>query len=103
MFTVTPDAARQIKISATQGKSEGMPLRIAASTNPDNSIHYGMGFDDKKDDDQSMLSEEIEIIIAPFSLGLLKNIILDYVELEPGKFQFIFTNPNDATGDSAQN
>ena len=83
MITVTAEAAKQIKLSAKQGKSEGMPLRIAATRNEDESIHYGMGFDDS------------EIIVSPISAELLNNTVLDFVELEPGKQQFIFMNPND--------
>ena len=95
MITVTEEAAKQIKISAKQGKAEGMPLRIAATRNEDNSIHYGMGFDDSKDDDISITSREVEIIVSPVSADLLKDTVLDFVELEPGKHQFIFMNPND--------
>lgn len=95
MISITPGAASQIKLSAQQSKSEGMALRIAATRNSDNSIHYGMGFDDSKEDDISVTSEDIEIIVSPASADLLKNTVLDYVELEPGKFQFIFMNPND--------
>lgn len=95
MITVTEEAAKQIKLSAKQGKAEGMPLRIAASRNEDDSIHYGMGFDDSKEDDISVTSEGIEIVVSPISAELLNNTVLDFVELEPGKHQFIFMNPND--------
>ena len=97
MIKVTEEAARQIKLSASQGKSEGMPLRIAATRNEDQSIHYGMGFDDSKEDDISFTSEDIEIVVSPLSAELLKDSVLDFVELEPGKHQFIFMNPNDPT------
>ena len=95
MITITPAAAAQIKLSADQGKAEGMSLRIAATRNDDNSIHYGMGFDDSKEDDISVTTEDIEIIISSSSAELLKNTRIDFVELETGKFQFIFMNPND--------
>ena len=95
MITVTPAAAAQIKLSAEQSKTEGMALRIAATRNADNSIHYGMGFDDAKEEDTSITSEDIEIIVSPSSAELLKNTVIDFVELEPEKFQFIFMNPND--------
>ena len=95
MITVTPAAAAQIKLSAEQGKTEGMSLRIAASRNDDNSIHYGMGFDDGKEDDVTVTTEDIEIIVSASSAELLKNDTIDFVELEPEKFQFIFLNPND--------
>lgn len=95
MITVTEEAVKQIKLSAKQGKAEGMPLRIAATRNEDDSIHYGMGFDDSKEDDISITSGEVEIVVSPVSAGLLENTVLDFVELEPGKQQFIFMNPND--------
>jgi iron-sulfur cluster assembly protein len=95
MIKITPRAARQIKLSAQQTKSEGMPLRIAASLNSDNSLHYGMGFDDSKQEDISITCEDIEIIVSPVSADLLKDTVLDFVELEPGNPQFIFMNPND--------
>jgi len=95
MITVTPAAAAQIKLSAEQGKTEGMSLRIAASRNDDNSFHYGMGFDDGKEDDVTVTTGDIEIIVSASSAELLKNTTIDFVELEPEKFQFIFLNPND--------
>ena len=95
MITITPAAITQIKLSAEQGKTEGMSLRIAASRNDDNSIHYGMGFDDNKKDDVTVPVEDIEIIVSASSAKLLRNTTIDFVELEPDKFQFIFLNPND--------
>ncbi len=70
-------------------------MRIAATRNEDDSVHYGMGFDETKEDDISFTSQEVEIIIAPISAELLKDTVLDFVEIEPGKHQFIFMNPND--------
>ena len=95
MITVTPAAAAQIKLSADQGKTEGMSLRIAASLNSDKSIHYGMGFDDSKEDDITVTTADIEIIVSTASAELLKDTTVDFVELEPDKFQFIFLNPRD--------
>ncbi len=95
MITVTPAAAAQIKLSAEQGKTEGMSLRIAASRNDDNSIHYGMGFDDSKEDDVTVAAADIEIIVSAGSAEILKDTTIDFVELEPDNFQFIFMNPND--------
>ena len=95
MITVTEEAAKQIKLSARQGNTEGLPLRIAATRNEDDSIHYGMGFDESKEEDISITSREVDIIVSPISADLLKDTVLDFVELEPGKHQFIFMNPND--------
>ncbi|MEE9422144.1 MAG: iron-sulfur cluster assembly accessory protein [Gammaproteobacteria bacterium] len=96
MITVTPDAAKHIKHSAEQGDIKALQLRIAASRNDDGSLHYGLGFDDNTHDgDQTFTSEGIVIIVAPSSNTLLTGTVIDYVELEPGKFEVIFINPND--------
>lgn len=96
MITVTPSAAEQIKLSARQNNAEGLPLRLAASRNPDGSIHYGMGFADQENDqDLSYKSEGVTIVIAPTSFELLDKMELDFVELENGEKNFIFKNPND--------
>lgn len=95
MIEITPAAAEQIKLSMEEGENENLALRIAATLNDDNSVHYGMGFDETKEGDNKITSSGIDIIISPVSAEILKDTKLDYVELEPGKHQFIFLNPND--------
>ena len=95
MIKVTNEAAKQIQLSAQQGKTESLPLRIAAKKNEDGSIHYGIGFDENKEGDIAVTSEGIKIIVSALSADLLKDTTLDFVEIEPGKNQFIFMNPND--------
>lgn len=95
MIKVTPAAAEQIKLSAQQGKAEGMALRIAATKNADGSLHYAVGFDEAKEEDSRYSSEDIDLLVAPPSVDLLKGTTIDYVELSPGRFEFIFLNPND--------
>ena len=96
MITVTPAAAEQIRLSAKQGKMDGLPMRIAATRNPDGSLHYGMGFDDNRlQGDFHLSSEGIDLVVSGSSMLLLNGMTLDYVEIEPGTFQFIFMNPND--------
>lgn len=103
MISVTPAAAEQIRLSAQQGNMQGMPLRIAAKRNDDGSIHYGMGFaEEQQEGDQKFMSEGIEILVSPMSADLLKDTILDYVELDNGEMQFIFKNPNDPNYQPAQ-
>ncbi|TNF33628.1 MAG: iron-sulfur cluster assembly accessory protein, partial [Gammaproteobacteria bacterium] len=57
MIKLTPAAAKQIRTSAKEGNLEGLPLRVAATKQNDGSIHYGMGFDDVKEDDTSYTTE----------------------------------------------
>lgn len=96
MITITPAAAEQIRASAEEGRMQGLAMRIAAKRNPDGSIHYGMGFDDTElEGDIHVNSEGIDIIVSETSQILIDGMTLDYVEIEPETFQFIFMNPND--------
>ena len=96
MITITPAAAERIRHSASEGNMEGLSMRIAATRNPDGSIHYGMGFDDNQlEGDLHIQAGGIDVVIAESSQILLEGTTLDFVELEPDNWQFIFLNPND--------
>lgn len=96
MMTITPSAAEQIKASASQQDVGDMALRIAAKKVEDGSIEYAMGFADQlTEGDVKFISEGVEIVLAPTSAELLKDAVIDYVEIEPGQHSFIFSNPND--------
>jgi len=96
MITITPAAARQIRQSAKQNRMEGIPLRVAVKRNVDGSLHYAMGFDDtSREQDTTFSAEEVEIVVAPTSMPLLNGTVIDFVELETDKWEFIFMNPND--------
>jgi len=96
MITISPAAAKQVKLSENESKSQGLKLRIAAKVVPeDESIEYGMGFDEQKEDDIVVTSENVDIIIRPPDAELLNGAHMDFVEVTPGQFNFIFLNPND--------
>lgn len=95
MITITPAAAEQIKQSAQQGGMGNMPLRIAITQQPDGSLHYGMGFDEAREEDHNVSSEGVNVVISPVSLDLAKGVTLDYVQMDDGQMNFIFINPND--------
>ena len=90
MFTLTSAAAQQIHQSAMASAAHEMSLRVAARQAPDGSIEYGMGFDEAQDDDLRLLLEGVAVVIADTHQPLLKGTVLDFVELEPGEFNFIF-------------
>lgn len=96
MITVTSEAAKQILAAAEQGGMQSLSLRLAARRQDDGSIEYGMGFDESCDDDLVFNCEGIEVVVHPSHEQLLSGATLDYVELEPGDFRFIFLNPNDS-------
>lgn len=95
MFKVTPAAAEQVRSAAQQGGMEGMALRLAAQTRPDGSIDYLMGFDEGTDDDIRFTSEGVTIVMAPESVPLLDDAMMDFVTMDDGSQQFIFLNPKD--------
>jgi iron-sulfur cluster assembly protein len=97
MITITPAAAEKIQASAAEGDMQGLAMRIAAKRNPDGTIHYGMGFDDNAlDGDIHINAGGVDVVIGESSHLLLEGTTMDFVEIEPGTWQFIFLNPNDA-------
>ncbi|MBK1723173.1 HesB/IscA family protein [Thiocystis violacea] len=97
MFKLTAAAAEQVLKAAKQGGTEGLSLRLAAAQNPDGSIEYRMGFDELTDDDIRLSCEGVDIVMTPEQVPLLDQATMDYVEMEPGQFHFIFLNPKDPT------
>ena len=95
MITISQAAARQIRRTADSGHMEELALRIAASRNPDGSIGYQMGFDEIAPDDVLVNARGVDVVLRKDDKALLSGMTLDFVELEPGDFQFIFLNPND--------
>jgi iron-sulfur cluster assembly accessory protein len=98
MIKLTQQAAEQIIASAEQGKTEGIPLRLAIKEQDDGSFHYAMGFDEQRlPGDVFVNIEKISLVVSAISKELAEGMTIDYVELEPGKSEFIFLNPNDPT------
>ena len=95
MFTLTTSAAQQIQQAAASSGAQEMALRIAAKIDPDGSKQYGMGFDDPTEEDMKLDLKGVAIVIAGESQVLLADTVLDYVELNPGEFNFIFINARD--------
>jgi iron-sulfur cluster assembly protein len=93
IISISPAALAQIKNAAQE--HTGMALRIAAKVAPDESFEYGMGFDNAKEDDAVFETEGMTVVISPDCIDLLNGAHLDFVEIEPNNYQFIFLNPND--------
>jgi iron-sulfur cluster assembly protein len=95
MFKLTDAAADQVQRAAREGGAEGMALRLAARRKEDGSIEYLMGFDEANEEDIHVKAGDVDVVLAQEYEVLLKNTVMDYVEMEPGDFRFIFLNPND--------
>ena len=95
MFVLTSQAADQVRKSIETGDMQGLALRIAATRTPDGGFDYRMGFDEIGKGDTHLSSEGIDVVIGASDKELLQGTVLDYVEIEPDEFRFVFLNPND--------
>ena len=95
MITVTPQAAEQIAKSAQQAGAGSICLRVAARLDDKGVLEYGMGFDDQADGDTQVVAGQVTLLLSRGSIELLTGATLDYVEINPGEWRFIFLNPND--------
>ena len=92
---MTEQAAAQIREQLPENE-EGVALRVAVREIEDGSFQYAMGFDvESREGDQKFSLRKVPIVIGADSLALARGMTVDFVELEPGKKQFIFLNPND--------
>jgi iron-sulfur cluster assembly accessory protein len=98
MIKLTDAALKQILLSAEQGEMQATPLRIAIKEQDDGSFHYAMGFDEQRlPGDIFVNIEDVSLVVSETSKDLAEGMTIDYVELEAGKQEFIFLNPNDPT------
>ena len=94
MFTVTPTASQEILAAAARSSAAGMALRVAARQVADGSVEYGMGFDEPREGDMPLQLRGVDVLIAPPSQPMLQGVVLDFVEIAPGNFNFIFMPPD---------
>ncbi len=103
MFSLTSAAAKQIQQAADDSGANEMALRVAAKKDADGALQYGMGFDDPSEEDMKLDLQGISVVINGESQELLFDTVLDFVELNPGEFNFIFmqaSHPSCDTGSS---
>ena len=90
MFQLTPTAAQEILTAAARSDAAGLALRVAARQVADGSIEYGLGFDEERDDDLATRFGELTVLVGSPSRPLLEGTVLDFVEVAPGRFDFVF-------------
>ncbi|MBF0470868.1 MAG: iron-sulfur cluster assembly accessory protein [Gammaproteobacteria bacterium] len=94
MITVTVSAVKKIQQDAAQSGNSGLALRLAVRPEEEG-FNYGMGFDEAKEEDVSYTFGDLSVVFSAEYAPYLNGATLDYVEMEPGQYHFIFINPND--------
>ena len=95
MITITQAAAERIRQAATESGVETPLLRLAAQVAADGSVDFGMGFDQSRPGDTAAQVEGVHLVVAERSRELVAGVTLDFVEIEPGEFRFIFVRPGE--------
>jgi len=96
IIKITDAAAAQIREAVKMHTMASPSLRIAVMIKGDGSFHYALGFDEQNhQDDLKLQANTINVVVNSAMISLLRNMTLDYVELEKGQYSFIFMNPND--------
>lgn len=95
MLVITEAAAKIIAKQHKETKAGTMLLRLAVKAGNDGKIEYVMGFDEPKEHDVRLLQYDVEVIFDLQSADLIEEATMDYVEIEKGQFNFIFSNPFD--------
>ena len=101
MFNLTAAAAAEIHAAAQRSQADGLALRIAARALADGRIDYGMGFDEEREHDETAEAHGLTLLLGRSSRPFLANTTLDYVELEPGRFGFVFVPGAEETAPAA--
>lgn len=96
MISLSATALEQMKRSSAD--MDSLPVRIAIKEQDDGSFHYAMGFDEQRLPGDSFLNfDGVNLVVSEGSKELAEGMTIDFVELEAGKAEFIFLNPNDPT------
>jgi iron-sulfur cluster assembly protein len=96
MIEITSTAAERIKAALREASGEGLSLRVAARRDTQGQIEYGMGFDERRDQDEEVVTDAgITLLVSPPSLDVLSDTVIDFVEIEPGDHRFVFYRRGD--------
>jgi iron-sulfur cluster assembly protein len=91
MIEITPAAAEQIRAALAGTPEQGMALRVAARRGDSGEIEYGMGLDERREQDEEVVTDAgITLLVSPPSLEQIEGTVIDFVEIEPGQPRFIF-------------
>jgi iron-sulfur cluster assembly protein len=94
LITVTPKAAEKIKEFMKEEKENPEYLRVYVQGGGCSGLSYGMGFETKPEDDDTVIEESgVKVLIDSYSQDSLNGANIDYIESLMGS-GFKINNPN---------
>ena len=91
---ITTKAAEKVKEFMKQEGKDALFLRVYVSGGGCSGLSYGMGFEEKSDEDDEILEENgVKMLLDSYSVGHLKGTEIDYIESLNGT-GFKINNPN---------
>jgi iron-sulfur cluster assembly protein len=96
MIEITPPAAERIRLALSGSTEPGLALRVAARRDGSGQLEYGMGLDERREHDEEVITDSgITLLVSPPSLDAVSELVIDFVEIEPGQHQFVFYRRGD--------
>ena len=71
ILTFSPSAIAQIKLNVQESEHKNLALRFAAQMTADETVQYGIGFDEAKEDDAVINGDGFKVVISPDCIELL--------------------------------
>ncbi len=103
MIEITAAAAEQMKAALRSPPAPGLALRVAARRGDDGAIEYGMGFDERREQDEEVVTDAgITLLVSPPSLEPIAGTVIDFVEISPGDRRFIFYRADQRPSESGE-
>jgi iron-sulfur cluster assembly accessory protein len=94
IINITPKAAENVMEFMKQENKGNLYLRVYVSGGGCSGLSYGMGFEEKADEDDALISENgVQVIVDSYSQKYLKGANVDYIESLMGS-GFKINNPN---------
>lgn len=94
LITITPKAAEKVAEFMKQEGNSSLYLRVYVSGGGCAGLSYGMGFEEKVDEDDRVLEQNgVKLLLDSYSQTYLKGANIDYVESLMGS-GFKINNPN---------
>lgn len=94
VITITPKAAEKVSEFMKQEGKDNLFLRVYVSGGGCSGLSYGMGFEEKSDEDDYILEQNgVKVLLDSYSQNYLKGANIDYIDSLMGS-GFKINNPN---------